>query len=88
MSSQHLRDRRLQALVRVGDNKLDAGEAAPDERAQELAPERLCFCGSDVECDHLAPPRLVHAVGDNEAAVLDPSSARTFSTLPSSQRYG
>jgi hypothetical protein len=33
--------RHLQAFVRVGDDKLDAAQAAPDKVAQEVAPERL-----------------------------------------------
>ena len=48
-AAEHLGDRLLQALVGVGDDELHAGQAALDQRAQELAPERLRLGLADVE---------------------------------------
>ena len=39
--AEHLGDRGLDAFVSVGDDQLDASEAAPGELAQEGGPERL-----------------------------------------------
>ena len=47
-------------------HELDAGQAARAQAAQELAPERLGLGLADVDADHLAPARLVHAVGDHQ----------------------
>ena len=69
--AEHLRDRGLEPLVGVGDRQLHAGQAASDEPAQELGPEGLRVALADVERDHLAPARLVHAVGDHEALAHD-----------------
>jgi hypothetical protein len=38
--TERLADRLLQPLVRVGDDELHAGEAALEQRAEEVAPER------------------------------------------------
>jgi hypothetical protein len=76
-AAEHLRDRLLQAGVRVGDDQLHAVEAALEAAAQEGAPERLRLRLADVEGDHLAVAGLVHAVGEHErfpddaAAVAD-----------------
>ena len=51
-----LGDGRLDALMGVGDDELDAAQAAPSELAQELGPERLGLGGADVHAQHLAPP--------------------------------
>ena len=51
------RDRLLQAVVRVGDDELDAGQAALDQCAEEAAPERLRLRLAAVERDHLAGSR-------------------------------
>src|SRR5215216_1581850 len=69
--AQHLRDRRLQSLVGVGDAELHAPQAAADQAAQELCPERLRLALADVEADHLAPSGLVHGVGDHQALALN-----------------
>ena len=69
--AEDLRDRRLQARVRVGDRELDADQAARDQRAQELAPERLGLGLADVEAEDLAPAGLVDAVRDDDALVHD-----------------
>jgi hypothetical protein len=42
-----------------------AVEAAPLERAQELAPERFGLDFADVEADHLTPAGLMHRIGDH-----------------------
>jgi hypothetical protein len=39
--AEHLSDGLLEALVGVGDRQLHTGKAAADQRAEELAPERL-----------------------------------------------
>jgi len=53
--AEHLADRVLQALVRIRDDELHAGEAALDQAAEEVSPERLCLALAAVEADHLAP---------------------------------
>jgi hypothetical protein len=65
-AAEHAGDRRLQALVAVGHAQADAVQAAATQIAEELAPERLGLDLADVEADHLAPPGLVHAVGDHQ----------------------
>ena len=85
-AAEHLGDRRLQAGVGVGDGQLHAGQAAGDQAAQELAPERLGLGLADVEADHLAPAGLVHAVGDTTPCATTRPPSRTFSTLASSHR--
>ena len=68
-AAEHLGDRLLQALVGVGDAEPHAVQAAGQETAQELAPEGLGLGLADVDADHLAASRLVHAVGDHERLV-------------------
>ena len=65
----------LDALVRVGDDELDAAQATAGELAQECGPERLGFGGTDVHAENLAPAVTVDADRDNhrdrhDAAVL------------------
>ena len=82
-------DRRLQAGVRVGDRELHADQAALDEAAQEVAPERLGLGLADVEADDLPAAGLVHGVRDHErTCVTTRPPSRTFSTFASSNRYG
>ena len=52
---QHLGDSGLQALVRVGDDQLDAAQAAAAQLAQKLGPEGLGLGGADIHAQHLAP---------------------------------
>lgn len=52
---------RLDALVAVADDELDAAQAAPVQAAQELGPERLCLAGTDLQAQHLALALGVHA---------------------------
>ena len=63
---ERLRDRRLQPGVGVGDDQLDAGQAAGDQAAQEAAPEGLGLALADVEADHFPVAGLVHGVGEHE----------------------
>ena len=70
--SEHLGQRRLEAGVGIGDRQLHPDQAAGDQAAQELAPERLGLGLADVEADDLAPAGLVHAVGDDHALVHHP----------------
>jgi hypothetical protein len=69
--AEDLGQRRLEARVGVADRQLDADQAAPDERAQELAPEALGLGGADVEADDLPPAGLVHGVRDDDALARD-----------------
>ena len=57
--------------MRVADGQLHADQAARDELAQELAPERLGLGLADVQADDLPPPRLVHGMGDHDALARD-----------------
>jgi hypothetical protein len=50
-TAEHLRDRRLEPLVGVGDDELHAAQAARDERACDLAPEGLGLGGADVDAE-------------------------------------
>ena len=59
------RDRRLDALVGVGDDELDPAQAAPPELAQELGSEGLGLRGADVHAEHLAAAIGVDAHGDD-----------------------
>ena len=61
----HLGDGGLDALVGVGDDELDAAQAAAPQLAQELGPEGLGFGGADVHAEHLAPPVGVDADRDD-----------------------
>ena len=72
---QHLGDGGLDALMGVGDDQLDAAQAAARELAQELGPERLGLGRADVHAEHLAPAVAVDADRDDhrdrdDAAVL------------------
>src|SRR6266545_543980 len=70
-TAEHLRDRILQAFVRVGDDELYAGEAALDQRAEEVPPERLRLALPAVKADHLASTRLVDAMRDHQTLAHD-----------------
>src|SRR3954447_17819875 len=54
-AAEHPLDRRLQAGMGVGDRELDADQAALDQAAQELSPERLGLSLADVDREDLAP---------------------------------
>jgi hypothetical protein len=68
--AEHLRQRCLQAGVPVADGQLHPNQAARNEAAQELAPERLGLRGADVEADDFAPPSLVNGMRDHDALAL------------------
>ena len=73
----------------VADGELDADEAAGDEAAQELGPERLGLRLADVQADDLPAPGLVHAHARPRRALrwTRPPS-RTFSIFASTNKYG
>jgi hypothetical protein len=61
--------------VGIGDDQLDAAQAAAGELAQERGPERLGLGRSDVHAEHLAPAVTVDANRNNhrdrhDAAIL------------------
>jgi hypothetical protein len=70
--AQHQGDRLPEALVGVGDHQLHPGQAATDQAAQELPPERLGLGRAHVQADDLPLAGGVHAVGDYQRPVLDP----------------
>jgi hypothetical protein len=53
--------------VGVRDDELDTGQAARDERPEELAPERLGLGLADVEAEDLPATRLMDGVSDDDA---------------------
>jgi hypothetical protein len=87
--------------VGVGDDQLDAAQAAPGELAQEGGPERLRLRRADVEAQHLPPAVGVDADRDDhgdghDAAVLpnlhvggvDPPGSPRGLPRGVAQRYG
>ena len=50
----------------VGDDQLDAAQAAPGQAAQELHPERLGLAMAGGHAEHLAPAVGINADGDND----------------------
>ena len=68
-AAEHLRDRGLQPGVGVGDRELDADQAALDQAAQEVGPERLGLGLADVDAQDLAPAGLMHAMRDHQRLV-------------------
>ena len=50
----------------IGDDQLDAAQAAPGQLAQELRPEGLGLGGADLHAQHLAPAVAVDADGDDD----------------------
>jgi hypothetical protein len=72
-AAKHLRDRRLEASVGVGDTQLDAVQATGTQRAEELPPKRLGLRLAHVHADDLTAARLVHAVGDHQRLVAHPT---------------
>src|SRR5829696_4129716 len=48
---------------------MDANQPAGDQASEELGPERLGLGLADVDGEDLAPPALMHAVGDDERLV-------------------
>ena len=70
--AQHLRDGLLEAFVGVRDDQLHPGEAAADQRAKELPPERLGLGRAHVQADDLPLTAGVHPVGHHQGPMLDP----------------
>jgi hypothetical protein len=63
---ENLGDRRLQPVVRVGDDELDAAQAALAQAAQESDPEWLGFAVADRHAEHLATTVGVHRHRDDD----------------------
>jgi hypothetical protein len=61
---QHLRDGRLDTLMAVGDDELDAAQTAPGQLAQERRLEGLGLGEADIHAQDLAPSIAVDAGGD------------------------
>ncbi len=62
---QDLGDGRLDALMGIRDDQLDATQAAPGQLAQELGPEGLGLRGADLHAQHLAPAVAIDADRDD-----------------------
>src|SRR4051812_30694614 len=74
--------------MRVADRELDADQPAGDERAQELAPERLGLGLTDVEADDLAAAGLVDGVGDHHALALNAATGADLLDLGVDEQIG
>ena len=57
--------------MRIGDDQLDAAQAAPGQAAQELHPERLGLAMAGGHAEHFAPAVGVHAHGDDDGGGND-----------------
>ncbi len=73
--AQHLGDGRLDAFMGIGDDELDAAQAAAGQLAQELRPDRLGLRGADLHAQHLAPAVRVDAQSDNDGDRDDAAAA-------------
>src|SRR2546423_5621332 len=62
---QNLGDGRLQPLVGIRDDELDATQTPPGELAQEVNPEGLGLRGADRQAQPLAPAVAIDADRDN-----------------------
>jgi len=70
--------------MRIADRELDAEQTARDESSEEVGLERLGLGLADVDREDLAPPGLMHTVGDDQRLVDDaPRRRGPFSTLAS-----
>ncbi len=56
-SGEHFRHGGLDALMRIGNDELDAAQASPRQLAQELRPDRLGLGRADLHAQHLASAR-------------------------------
>jgi len=65
----------LEALMGIGDDKLDAAQAAPGQLAQELRPDRLGLRSADLHAQYLAPTVTVDAHGDDDGDRDDAAAA-------------
>ena len=62
---QHFADRRLDALMGIGDHQLDPAQTAPGELAQKLCPEGLGLRRSDIHAEDFAAAVAVDADRDD-----------------------
>jgi hypothetical protein len=67
--------------VGVGDHQLHPGQAAADQAAQELPPERLGLGCAHIQADDLPLPAGVHPVGDHQGMVLHPAAGADLLNL-------
>ncbi|MBA3262490.1 MAG: hypothetical protein H0T69_08495 [Thermoleophilaceae bacterium] len=86
--AEHLRQGGLEARVGVRDGELDPNQAAGDQRAQELTPERLGLRLPDVQADDLASARLMDGVGDHHALAHDPATITHLLDLRVDEQVG
>ncbi|ANN60864.1 hypothetical protein A9174_31985 [Mesorhizobium loti NZP2037] len=73
--AQHPGDGRLDAFVGIGDDELDAAQAATGQLAQELRPDRLGLRGANLHAQHLAPAVRIDADSDDDGDRDDPPTA-------------
>ena len=72
---QHLGDGGLQAFMGIGDDELDATQAATGQLAQELRPDRFGFRGADLQAQNLAPAGRIDGNGDDRGDRDDAAAA-------------
>jgi hypothetical protein len=79
---EDLGHRCLDALMPIGDDQLDAAQAAAGELAQEAGPEGLGLGGTDIETHNLAPAIGIdadrHDHGDRQDAIFLAEPSRTW----------
>ena len=63
---EDLGDGGLDALVGVGDDELDAAQAAPRQLPEEGGPEGLGLRRTDIHAQHFAPAIGIDADGDDD----------------------
>jgi hypothetical protein len=63
-AGEHLADRQLQAGMVVGNDKLDAKQAALLQRQEKLAPARTALSAGEIDTDDLALPLTIDRHGD------------------------
>jgi len=85
---KHLRDRRFQPEVGVGDHKLDPAQTASSEITQELEPERLGFARADRQAHDFPYAIGVYGDGDYHRNRHMRPAWRTFTYVASIHRYG
>jgi hypothetical protein len=68
--------------------QLHPDQAALDQAARELPPEGLGLRLADIEPDHLAAARVVHALCDHQALAPHPAAVADLLDLGASHRYG
>ena len=73
---QNFGDRRFEPLMGIRDHQLDATQATPGQRAQELGPEGLGLGGADCHAQHLAPAVAADGNGDDDATMTATETMR------------